>query len=158
MSWDPDNRTPLTEPGRFYAGYTEKLDVVIVCDPDDDHTDQSFADESDINSIMARYQSTGEMPILNEREGQWLDTTGMDFQRHMDYIISAQELFQELPSAIRDRFNNDPATFLDFTGNDANKREMAQMGLLSPEATEAILYPPPDFVPAPAPTPPKEGS
>lgn len=126
----------------FVTAYGDHLSVSLEFDPDSEYTDQSYRDECDINTIMARYQSTGELPVLNQVEGCWLDVTGMDFQEHMDFILRANELFDELPSAIRDRFGNDPAGFLDFTSDERNRRELAEMGLLTPEATEAILYPP----------------
>lgn len=125
------------------SAYSDKLTIGLACDPEDDYTDQSFKDEADINTIMARYQSTGEMPVLNQGNAQFLDCTGQDFQTHMDFIVQAQNLFDELPSALRDRFHNDPALFLDFTADEDNLPEMAKLGLLTPEATERILYPQP---------------
>lgn len=151
MSIQLDQRTLLTQPERFYAAYTKKLNVSITFPPDSDVTDQSFKEECDINTIMQRYQSTGELPVLNGQQGQWLDVTGMDFQRHMDFIIDAQNLFDQLPSAVRDRFGNDPAAFLDFTSRDENAVEIAKMGLLTEDATERLLRPKPVPPVAPAP-------
>lgn len=141
MSYDPDLRTELKK-GRFVSAYSPKLVVHLDFPPDSEFTDQSFKEEADINTIMARYQSTGEMPVLNEMEGQWLDVTEMDFQRHMDFILSAQALFDQLPSALRDRFGNDPGAFLGFCSDDANRVELAKLGLLNENATEAALRPP----------------
>lgn len=143
MSYDPNHRTELIPVTRFYSAYSEKLSPALEFPEDSEYTDQSFADEADINTIMARYQSTGELPVLNSTEGQWLDVTEMDFQTHMDFLIEAQSLFDSLPSAIRDRFGNDPGAFLGFASDEDNRVELAKMGLLTPEATEAILYPPP---------------
>lgn len=142
MSYNPDNRTIPIKKTHFYSAYTAHL-VVAINFPDDSlYTDQSFRDESDINTIMARYQSTGEMPVLNEMPGQWLDVTEMDFQRHMDFIIDAQNLFDDLPSDLRDRFGNDPGAFLGFCSDEKNRDEMARLGLLNERATEAVLRPP----------------
>lgn len=92
---------------------------------------------------MARYQSTGEMPLLNEMNPQFLDVSaGMDFQTHMDFILDAEDMFAQLPSKIRDRFGNNPGAFLEFSTDDANRVELAKMGLLNDEATRAILNPP----------------
>lgn len=141
--------TKLSTSKRFISAYSQKIDVSIEFPVDSLVTDQSFRDECDINTIMLRYQSTGAMPVLNEGQAQWLDVTGMDFQRHMDFLIDAQNMFDELPSHIRDRFGNDPGAFLDFTSNQENTVEIAKMGLLTPEATDRILYPKTE-----APTPP----
>lgn len=142
MSYNPDNLTLHTKVQRFHAAYTQKLFVGIEFPPESEYTDQSFKDESDINTIMARYQSTGEMPVLNEMEGQWLDVTEMDFQTHMNFILEAQGLFDSLPSDLRDRFGNDPGAFLGFCSDEANRGEMAKLGLLNERATEAVLRPP----------------
>lgn len=142
MSYNPDIRTKPYKLGYFRSAYTEHLYVGLQCPDVSLYTDQSFKDESDINTIMARYQSTGEMPVLNEMQGQWLDVTEMDFQAHMDFIIDAQNLFDQLPSALRDRFGNDPGAFLGFCSEESNREEMARLGLLNDEATRRILNPP----------------
>lgn len=149
MSLHLNNRTVLIKADRIRSAYSEKIVVALEFPPDSPYTDQSFKEECDINTIMARYQSTGELPVLNEMQGQYLDVTGMDFQEHMDFIIQAQEMFDDLPSSIRDRFGNDPAAFLDFTSQESNRLELAKMGLLSEEATKAVL----DQKPAPTPPP-----
>lgn len=141
MSMNNDVRTKLSKVTNFVSAYSEKVVVDLEFPADSEYTDQSFRDECDINTIMARYQSTGELPLLNTQEGQWLDVTEMDFQEHMNFIIEAQGLFDALPSDIRDRFGNDPGAFLGFVSDESNRSEVAKMGLLTPEATEAILYP-----------------
>lgn len=133
--------TKLSAPKRFYSAYSEKLVIDLIFPVDSLVTDQSFRDECDINTIMAKYQSTGELPVINAAQANWLDVTGMDFQTHMDFIVDAQNMFDELPSAVRDRFGNDPAAFLDYVSDERNTVEIAKMGLLTPEATEAALYP-----------------
>lgn len=96
-------------------------------------TKQSFKDEADINVLMGRYLSTGEVPALNVVAPQYLDACGLDFQAMQNQVIEASELFMSIPSAIRARFGNDPAQFLDFVGNPENKAEMYKLGLLRPE-------------------------
>jgi len=43
-----------------------------------------------------------------------------------------------LPSAVRERFNNDPAKFVEFATDEANVEELRKMKLLSPEALERL--------------------
>jgi len=93
-------------------------------------TKQSFKDECDINVLMGRYLQTGQIPNINERAPQYLDVTGIDYQEAMQLVAGAQTLFNELPSAVRTRFDNDPAQFLAFTSDGDNYEEMAEMGLL----------------------------
>lgn len=96
------------------------------------YTKQEFKNECDINIILAQYQHTGEIPNLNERQGQFMDCTGLDYMEHMNKIVEANSLFSELPSAIRERFQNSPAAFLDFVHDEKNTDEMRKLGLLRP--------------------------
>lgn len=144
MSYNPDYRTPyLKSDSPFLSAYTLKIQTPLTFPENSPHTKQEFKAESDINTIMAQYMRTGEMPHINEVAPQFLDVTDMDFQVHMNYIREAQELFDDLPSQIRNRFQNDPGAFIDFTSDPINRPELAKMGLLSTEATRAILSPTP---------------
>lgn len=105
-------------------------------------TRQEFKDECDINVLMRRYQSTGELPMLNRGTAKFLDVSAsMQFQESMNYVSDAQSMFNELPATVRDRFYNDPVQFLDFCSNPANRTDLAKMGLLTPEATRDALSP-----------------
>lgn len=107
-------------------------------------THQSFKDECDINTIMGRYLKTGVLPEnLTQAQAQYLDVSDIEFQSAAELVAGAKSLFAELPSAIRNRFDNDPAKLLAFTSDENNRREAAEMGLLGPEATAAILTPTP---------------
>lgn len=107
-------------------------------------THQSFKDECDINTIMGRYLKTGVLPEnLTQREAQYLDVSDIDFQAAAELVAGAKSLFEQLPSSIRNRFENDPAKLLAFTSDENNRREAAELGLLGPEATAAILNPQP---------------
>ena len=141
MSYQPDNRTNLNcqvHPCNYTTAYSPKLKISLTFPSQSKYTDQSFADECNINTIMARYQSTGELPQLNQTHPQYLDVTDMDFQSHMDAINEANALFASLPSKVRARFANNPADFLEFTADPENRPELLRMGLLSPEATQRI--------------------
>jgi len=105
--------------------------------PNSRWTKQSFREECDINTIMARYQSTGEMPVISERAPQYLDVSaGFDFAQMQDQVLEAQRLFNDLPSSLRNRFANDPAAFLDYVQDEANRPEMYQLGLLKKSPSE----------------------
>jgi len=101
--------------------------------PNSRWTKQSFKDECDINVIMSRYLSTGELPDLSLISPQYLDvSSGFDFQSMQDQVIEAQSLFDALPSKIRSRFENDPGQFLAFVSDPQNTNELRSMGLLKP--------------------------
>lgn len=166
MSIQLSNRPKLSSlvHGQISHGYSKSNQQPLTFNPESSLTRQEFKDECDINHIMARYQSTGELPRLNQGTAQFLDVSAsLQFQESMNFIAEAQSMFNELPSRLRDRFYNDPAQFLDFCSNPKNTVELAQMGLLTPEATKAALYPSTPTTPTTLPpnsskTPPKADS
>lgn len=149
MSQNNELKRPINKQTDILSAYSPRQRQAISFPENSPYTKQEFKDESDINKIMARYAYSGELPNIIERAPQYLDVTGIDFQNSMQFVAEAQTLFNELPSAIRNRFDNQPALFLDFCSNPANREEMAQMGLLKPK-TEWIV---PEPIPAPTPTP-----
>ncbi len=92
-------------------------------------TKQSFKDETDINTIMARFQKTGMLEFVNKHEPQYGDVTALDFQNSMLSVVKAREMFADLPSKVRDRFENDPAKLLEFLDNPENRDEAILLGL-----------------------------
>lgn len=159
--------TPLHSTTPFITAYSPKLKTAICFPEQSPHTKQSFKDECDINTIMARYMSTGQLPDLALANPQYFDASGADFQQSMEFVAGAQSLFAELPSQVRNRFGNDPAAFLDFCSHDKNRPELAEMGLLRPNAHVPGVEPTPEPktapkgskpVSAPAPEAPPESS
>lgn len=91
---------------------------------------QSFAEEADINTIVRRFGLSGELPV-----GARMPTYGdfalvNDFKTAMDALALANESFEAMPAAIRARFHNDPAEFVDFCSNDENIDEARKLGLV----------------------------
>lgn len=125
----------------FRAAYQPRLRVSLSFPENSRWTKQSEKDACDINQIMNRYMATGELPNIAERAPQYLDVTGLEFQGAMDFIAGANTLFHEMPSAIRNRFENDPALFLDFCSQEKNRPELAEMGLLKPIVAPVIPNP-----------------
>ena len=107
------------------------LETGLECDPDDNRTQQQFAEEADINTIVARFGLTGELPDV-VRVPQSGDFTGVsDFQSAMQAVRAAEEGFMELPAALRARFQNDPQRLLEFMEDDRNKDEAIKLGLVN---------------------------
>jgi len=99
-------------------------------------TKQSMAKDTDINLIMAKYQKTGLVNFVNENQGEYMEAPDMDFHEAIEYIAKSKELFDEMPSTLRKKFNNDPGEFLDFVHDENNADEMVSLGLAKRE-TEA---------------------
>lgn len=89
-----------------------------------------FQNESDINLIMERFNKTGQLPEMIQSNPQYGDfSSAADYQEAMNIVLLAQDQFDALPAHVRDRFQNDPEKFLEFTSDTKNIPEMVTMGL-----------------------------
>jgi phage internal scaffolding protein len=97
----------------------------------DGRTKNSFVNECDINSIMAKYEKTGILPTMNMRgTPMYGDFTNLpSYQEACNIVLKAQEQFDSLPMDIRERFNNEPDKFMEFVNDSKNEEEMIKMGL-----------------------------
>lgn len=96
-------------------------------------TQQSDASETDINVIVARYTKTGQLPQIQDG-ARWGDFSEVnDYRSALDRITELKAAFYEIPAAIRDKFDNDPAKFCEFAENPDNVDEMVKMGLATPK-------------------------
>lgn len=97
-------------------------------------TRQEFAEECDINTIMARYEASGAISHVNRAEPVYLDTTLYPgLQASMDSFREAAAAFNALPALVRREFDNDPQKFVDFAVDPANLPKMREWGLAAPE-------------------------
>lgn len=105
---------------------------------------QQFKEQADINEIVRKFGVTGELPS-NVRAPQYGDFTGIfDYHSAMNAVVAARESFEAMPGEVRARFNNDPAAFVDFCSDEANRDEAKKLGLLmpgetAPEVSEAVV-------------------
>lgn len=109
-------------------------------------TQQSFKEECDINKIVARFKkATGVDLVETLREGieaPYMDVSAVpDYRTAFDIVNRAQSIFEALPAILRKRFDNDPAGFLDFVTNPANKDELVSLGLARKSLNEAPSQP-----------------
>lgn len=101
-------------------------------------TQQHMADECDINKLVERFVVTGEIPTLRMPPMQGDFTRAPTYQEALNLMVEARQSFMRLDAKVRSRFDNDPALFVDFCSDEANRDEMRQMGLWSPEANAAF--------------------
>lgn len=100
-------------------------------------TQQHFLEECDINSIMAKYKSTGIFTHVQAAAAQFGDFSAVpSYQDGLNYIMEAQDLFDSLPARVRERFGNDPGQFIKFATDGKNIKELRELGL-APEEAEA---------------------
>lgn len=109
-----------------------------------DRTKQSFKDECDINVILKRFEATGQLEHVAKRAPSYGDVPALDFREAMDLVVKARADFAQLPSAIRDRFGNDPGQLLAFLEDPKNREEGVRLGILvAPEAAPSSGGTPP---------------
>ena len=115
----------------FRTAYGAKLKVAIATG--DGLTEQNHKDETDINNIVRKYNKTGLIDHLNQFEKHYGDMTGYDYQEAMNTVAAANTMFEGLPSSIRNKFDNDPAKFINFVDDEANADKLVEMGLAKPK-------------------------
>lgn len=97
-------------------------------------TKQQFRDEVNVNTILRKYLKQGILPPM-KGPGSYGDFSNIeDYQGAINTVMSAQAAFMDQPSALRQKFDNDPGKFLEFVQNPANRKELVALGL----ATESI--------------------
>lgn len=93
-------------------------------------TDQSFKDECDVNFIVRNFMKTGQITHLRHVKGINADLSHVgDFHETMNFLTSAQQHFESLPSHIRARFGNSPSELVAFLQDPKNADEAVKLGL-----------------------------
>lgn len=95
-------------------------------------TQQHFANDVNINSIIARYNKTGQLPLANSI-GQYGDVSDFrDYKSALDLILRVDDDFDSLPAVIRRRFADSPALLYEFLMDEKNYDEAVSLGLVEP--------------------------
>lgn len=93
-------------------------------------TKQCFKDECDVLNIISRHDRTGLIDHVNNAVAQYGDYSEInEYRESLDLVMQAQQSFGEIPSNIREMFNNDPGSFFEFATNPENHEKMAELGL-----------------------------
>lgn len=122
----PEMREHCKRPGRF----DEEGNIIYF-------TEQAHKEQCDVNEIIRRYDKTGLITHVSKFEAQFGDLDGTDFKQAQDLVINAKRQFDELPSKIRNRFENDPGQLLAFMADPENRNEAIELGLINSNWTEA---------------------
>lgn len=95
-------------------------------------TQQHFAKDADLNTIVKRYGITDGAIPPGALDPKWFGdfTDAADFREHLDRVRNATDRFNALPADIRTQFNNDPVELHDWVSDPANAEEAVLRGLL----------------------------
>lgn len=111
-------------------------------------TKTSFKESCDINVILRR-AAKGEVMTHLREGGAFRDLPpAIEFHEAMNMVLAAEQAFQELPSDVRRRFQNDPGSLLAFVEDASNREEAIELGLIDKPASPAVDA----ASPAPAPS------
>ena len=120
----------------------EMSSAYVIHDPEDygfdtegpSLTRQEFAEECDVNALMARYEKTGmQIPSHMSREPQYLDLSDVpDLHTAMNVMREAEAAFMQLPGHIRLEFSNDAVKFVEFAEDKDNLEQLREWGLAKP--------------------------
>lgn len=112
--------------------------TALDCSGDPSQTQQSFADETDINNIVATFERTGFWPENTGFEPRYGDTTLLpEFQEAQNLIAQANNSFSLLDAHVRAYFDNSPEKFVAFLSEPGHDAELRAPGLLNPLPQEA---------------------
>lgn len=96
-------------------------------------TKQEFVEESDINTLMRRYERTGIAPPSGGRQpifGDFTDPGIGDYAEALRQVEGVKDLMMRLPARVREYFANDPVNLLAFVQDPKNTQKAHELGLL----------------------------
>lgn len=127
----PDTKIPFFRAPFNYDRDQASLESGLVCDPAEGKTQQQYADEVDINTIVRRFGLDGDLPqtVAVPLSGDFRGVN--DFHTAMNLVRKAEEAFAELPARLRTRFSHDPGELIAFLDDPSNRDEAIELGLVN---------------------------
>lgn len=128
--------------------------VLEINDHPEKKAEQNHINDCCIENIIARSSSDELLKIKHNVDNmQPVDLTQApaDLQSSMNFVINAQQSFEQYPKEIKNRFNNNIQQFYQFVTNPDNADECRQLGLLPPLEAQPVSQTTPTE-PAPADT------
>lgn len=126
--------TPFLRTPYNYDRDAVSRETALVCD-EETRTQQQFAEDADINTIVDRFNITGQMPqnVRVPLTEEFVET--IDYRSAIDKLREADDAFMQFPAKIRAEFENDPAKFVAFVSDPANVEKCREWGLANPLPT-----------------------
>lgn len=121
-------------------------------------TKQSFKDQVNINTIVAKHRRTGMFEHLNEKTPFYGDVSHIeDYKSCLEIVIKAKTLFAGMSADIRERFKNDPNEMISFLNDKSNLKEAEELQMITKpiQSPPEPPTPPGSLPPTPPPTTPE---
>ena len=90
---------------------------------------QHFKAECDINTIVEKYKKKGVVTHVSRFGPRYGMCSPVDLHNALNVVLEAQQMFDELPARVREKFEGDPEKFLAFVQDEENADEMVELGL-----------------------------
>lgn len=102
-------------------------------------TQQHFQEETEINNILRSHDRNGVIQHIHKGNAIYADFSNItDLSDALHQIKEAQSEFLNIPSKIREKFQNDAGQFFKFASDPNNLDELRNMGLANPEQSVAM--------------------
>ncbi|AGT39920.1 portal protein [Marine gokushovirus] len=113
----------------FKTGYGER-ERVQTKSVGESLTQQHFAHEADVRNIIKQYDKTGLIANVQKGVARYGDYSEVnEYREALDLVNEANATFAELPAELREMFQNNAGTFLEFATNPQNENKMIELGL-----------------------------
>jgi phage internal scaffolding protein len=102
-------------------------------------TQQHFQEETEINNILRSHDRNGVIEHIHRGNAIYADFSEItDLSDALHQIKEAQAEFLNIPSKIREKFQNDAGQFFKFASDPNNLDQLREMGLANPEPSVAM--------------------
>ncbi len=102
-------------------------------------TQQHFKEETEINNILRSHDRNGVIEHIHKGNAIYADFSEItDLSDALHQIKEAQAEFLNIPSKIREKFQNDPGQFFKFASDPNNLDQLREMGLANPTPSVAM--------------------
>lgn len=82
---------------------------------------------------MKKYEETGVYTHVNRFMEQYSDVSDIaDYKTSLERLHAAEEMFLSIPARLREKFDNDPGNFIEYSLNPDNLDELRELGLAEP--------------------------
>ena len=119
--------------------------------------DSNVVASKSFKTMINKYDRTGVLSNVQKGKAMYGDFTKVnEYQDAIDLVTNSKNMFNELPSDIREKFSNNPGEFFEWITNPANNKEAIELGLVKapiihdePKRTTAKAVAEPSNPPAP---------